>query len=244
MNRNRINFKKITPVTTFFVLINTLVFIFMTFKGGTTNISNLIKWGAVANPLIREGQFYRLITAQFIHIGLSHFLMNMLFLYLIGTDVEKLYGSFKFFIIYLASGVMGNLLNFGIREKAVSAGASTSLYGLLGVFIGFMVFHKNSHYLKNMGKTYKGIVIANIVYSFIVPNISITGHLGGFIGGFLLSGIFDVTNLKHNRDYENINIIVKIVCFLSLLFLTYILLNKGLDYSLFGKIKDFTHGIK
>lgn len=182
--------KKTFKGTYCLALINIVVFAIMTLLGGTTNINNLMRFGALSSPLVKSGEIWRLITSDFIHIGFMHLLMNLFFLLQIGPVLENLYGTRNYLIMYIMSGLMGSLFVFGLgNDSIVSAGASTSLYGMLGAVIGNLVFYRDDKGLMALGIAYLPIVLANIIFSVTNPDVSILGHLGGFAGGFLLSGI-------------------------------------------------------
>lgn len=180
----KLGFKPI--VTYVLVLINIAVFIFMSIFGGTYDINNLITFGANYQPLVLSGQWYRLVTAMFIHIGLQHLLLNMLTLYFCGVFLEKIFGHFKFLIIYLLAGIGGNLLSIAFAPDVVSAGASTSIFGMFGMFIMMGVAFPNSNYFKTIKNQFLMFVLLNFVFA-LLPNsgIDIYGHLGGLIVGFL-----------------------------------------------------------
>ena len=182
-------------VTSILLVVNILVFAIMTLAGGGQNISNLVRFGAVVKDRIAYGEWWRLFTASFIHIGFMHILLNMYFLYQIGPVFEKLYGSRNFLIIYLLAGIMGNLLTFAFGSPStVSAGASTSLYGLFGLAIGIMLNYKGDSMLSSFGASFLSVIAINIVYSLINPSIGLLGHLGGLLAGVILAGIFPVIN--------------------------------------------------
>lgn len=182
-------------VTSILLVVNILVFAIMTLAGGSQNISNLVRFGAVVKDRIAYGEWWRLFTASFIHIGFMHILLNMYFLYQIGPVFEKLYGSRNFLIIYLLAGIMGNLLTFAFGSSStVSAGASTSLYGLFGLAIGIILNYKGDSMLSSFGASFLSVIAINIVYSLINPSIGLLGHLGGLLAGVILAGIFPVIN--------------------------------------------------
>lgn len=136
----------------------------------------------------------------FIHIGIIHLLMNMYFLNNVGDVFESLYGSTKFLIIYLLCGIMGNLFTYAFGEvTSVSAGASTSLYGLFGLALGIMFNYRDNEFLRQFGSSFIGIVAINIIYSFMVPGIGITGHIGGLFGRIYSCRIFP------NNEYDFAN---------------------------------------
>ena len=101
------------PVFTYvFIVIQVAVFIWLQLNGGSTNTSTLIKYGAKVNQLIVEGEWWRFITPVFLHIGFLHLVMNTLALYFLGTAVERIYGNFRFLLIYLFAGVTGFIASF------------------------------------------------------------------------------------------------------------------------------------
>lgn len=204
------------PVTTILLLANVIVFVLMTFSGGSENTANLIRFGAMAKPLFYEGGWWRAITASFIHIGLFHILFNMYFLYSIGPVFERLYGPYKFLVIYILAGAMGNLFTYAFGNiNAISAGASTSLYGIFGLAIGLMINYKDDAILSSFGASFMSIIVINVIYSLISPNVGIMGHLGGFLGGILLAGVFPVTN----RSLPTMTIVISAFAFILLSFL-------------------------
>ncbi|MCI5839016.1 MAG: rhomboid family intramembrane serine protease [Peptoniphilaceae bacterium] len=212
--------KKITYAL---IIINLIVFALMEITGSSTDTKTLLKFGAMFKPLIFYGQYFRFITPIFVHIGLIHLLMNSYSLYILGPAFESLYGSFKFLIIYILSGIMGNILSFALADSlSISAGASTSLYGLFGLALGFTIFYRNEPYLKRFGKSFLIVIIINIFYSITNSSIGIFGHLGGLLGGFLLSGIFSVRTVKIKSLIKIVNIILFISLSLVLLYVGFI----------------------
>lgn len=209
-------------VTFVLIAINVIVFALMTLTGGSENTENLVRYGAVVKGLIAQGQWWRLLTASFIHIGLMHILFNMYFLYQLGPTFERLYGSVNFLLIYLIAGIMGNLASFAFgSEFSISAGASTSLYGMFGLALGLMLNYKNDAILHSFGASFLSIIAINIVYSFLNPRVGMLGHLGGLVGGLLLSGIFPVVNRELNSQ-------VRIISIAAIIVLIYLLITIGL----------------
>ncbi len=178
------HFKK-TYFTYIFAAINILVFLFISMQGGTTNIYNLIRFGAKYNPLIAAGEYYRLITNIFIHIGIVHLLLNTYALKILGRDIEYIFGSFKFVFIYLISGLCGSLGSF-IFSKAVSAGASGAIFGLMGAYLYFGV-RKPAIFSSRYGINIVSLLVINIIFGLLNPSIDNFAHLGGLIGGFIVS---------------------------------------------------------
>ncbi len=210
---------KISKVSLILITINIIVFMIMTLCGGSQNIDVLVKFNAMNKILVYQGQWWRLICPIFIHIGIAHLLMNMYFLYIVGSIFENLYGSLRYLIIYIACGLMGNFISYAFSNPyTISAGASTSLYGLFGLAIGLMIRYKDDKVLSSFGKSFLFIIVVNIFYSFLNPSIGVLGHFGGLLGGYLCSGIFPVLNKKMPKNKVLINIcsfiIISILCIL------------------------------
>ena len=129
-----------------------------------------------------------------------------------------LYGSKNFLIIYLVSGVLGNLVSFAFGSPGtVSAGASTSLYGMFGLALGIMLNYKNDAVLSSFGASFLSVIAINVIYSFISPNVGILGHLGGLVSGLILSGIFPVINRELASGVRIVSISAMVVLIVLLI---------------------------
>ena len=106
--------RRIPWATFLLLLIQILVFIWETLNGGSLNSNTLIRAGAKLDVLLVQGQWWRLVSPIFVHIGWEHLLINSLTLYFLGMGLEPLYGSGRFLVIYLLSGVGGNLCSFAL----------------------------------------------------------------------------------------------------------------------------------
>jgi membrane associated rhomboid family serine protease len=126
---------------------------------------------------VSDGEYYRLFTAMFMHYGIVHLLLNMYALWFLGRPLEALLGPIRFTAVYLVCGIAGDVAVYVFSPGTESAGASTALFGLFGVF--FFV-------LRKLGRSVSGLVpvlVINLFITFIVPGISIAGHIGGLIAG-------------------------------------------------------------
>ncbi|GGD04913.1 rhomboid family intramembrane serine protease [Pontibacillus salipaludis] len=174
------------PILTYlFIAINILMFVVLELNGGSQNTTTLIEYGAKFNPLIVEGEWWRIVSSMFLHIGIAHILLNMLALYYLGNAVERMFGSVRFLAIYFISGIVGGLASFALSQN-VAAGASGAIYGLFGALLFFGLIYKKL-FFRTMGSSIIGILIINIVFSFAIPQVDIGAHLGGLVGGFLAS---------------------------------------------------------
>ncbi len=181
---------KRSPVNSSFIAIIILYFIIITIGGGTTDTRTLVKYGAFFPPLISEAnQYYRFITSIFIHIGITHLIFNTYALYIFGTQIERLMGHKKYILFFLITGIGGNIATYFFNFVSVSAGASGSLFGLLGVFLYLIIHHKDMITIEGR-KSILQLLGINLLITVAIPNISITAHLGGLVIGYLASFIF------------------------------------------------------
>lgn len=174
-------------VTWILIGVTVLVFIAETLTGGSQSSQVLFRFGANMNWLVRQGDWWRLIMPIFIHIGFMHLAVNMFTLYYIGGMLEQIIGHWRFALIYILSGISGNLMSFAFsRLNSLSAGASTSLFGLFGVYIALGVVFKDNLYFRQTGRQFATLAIFNFVIDLFANGIDIWGHVGGLIGGFIL----------------------------------------------------------
>ncbi|VTS24788.1 rhomboid family intramembrane serine protease [Streptococcus pseudoporcinus] len=179
---------KKSPVTCFFLVLTILVFLAMQYYYGQAarTPQAVFHFGGMFGLAVKAtpSQIWRLLTPIFVHIGWQHFLLNTLTLFYIGQLAEKIWGSKNFFLLYLLSGVMGNLLTLQLSPGVVAAGASTSLFGIFAAIMVLGIFSENPQ-LRTFGKSYQTLIILNLVMNIFMPNVSLAGHLGGVLGGGL-----------------------------------------------------------
>lgn len=133
--------------------------------------------GSEAFTGIDDGAWYRLVTAMFIHYGLLHLLMNMWALWVLGRQLEAVLGRTRFLALYLLCGIGGNVAAYLFSPNALSAGASTALFGL---FAAYAII------VRRLGGSLSSVIpilAINLFITFAVPGISIAGHLGGLFTG-------------------------------------------------------------
>lgn len=188
---------KYYPVTCLLILANVLAFIFLTFNGGSTDSNVLFKYGAVTNYPPGDQEWWRLFAAMFLHQGFNHLFSNCFSLLVFAPPLERLMGSFKYLLLYLGSGVIGNVLTLAYYNAtymagdpySLSTGASGAVYGVYGAFL-FIALLQRAKIDMNSRKTLYSLLIAGIFFSFIMANINWMAHLGGLVGGFLIYGVF------------------------------------------------------
>jgi rhomboid protease GluP len=179
--------------TYFFIAVQVIMFLILELNGGSKDSQTLIQFGAKYNPLMIEGEWWRLVTPIFLHIGLLHLLMNTLALYYLGTAVEKMFGRSRFVIIYMLSGIAGTLASF-LFTSNLSAGASGAIFGCFGALLYFGVLYPNV-FFRTMGSNIIAVILLNLVLGFTIPGIDNAGHIGGLAGGFLAAGIVSLPHV-------------------------------------------------
>ncbi|WEV45122.1 rhomboid family intramembrane serine protease [Streptococcaceae bacterium ESL0687] len=205
-------------VTYLLTALTSLVFILMYLKYGSnmTSPRNLLASGALWGPDILEhpGHLWRLITPIFVHIGFMHFASNTFIIYFIGKDLEEVFGSFNYLILYLLSGVFGNAFVFCFDTFSLSAGASTSLFGIFAAVVGLGYISKIEA-LKEFSKGYLALILFNLAFNLFDPSISLLGHLGGALGGLLL--VFSVNLPNYQTKTSKATRFLFLVIFVILL---------------------------
>lgn len=208
-------FKPKKPIITVsLIIINVIVFILMYIFGkGSQDAFTLIKFGAFQKDLILDGEYYRLITSAFLHIGIFHLLFNCYALYVIGRQLESFLGKIKFLIIYLVSALCGSLMSM-IFPISISAGASGAIFGLLGSLLYF-----GYNYRVYLGTVLKSqiipLILINLIFGFMVSGINNAAHIGGLIGGILITMSLGIK--YKSKKSEQINGIVLLSLFLGFL---------------------------
>lgn len=213
-------FKKKKPYITYGIIaLNIIVFILMyIFGNGSYDVNTLIDFGALHSSLVKEGDIYRLLTCSFIHIGLLHLFFNMYALYIIGPQLESFYGKVKYLIIYLFSAVMGSLFSC-LFTNGVSAGASGAIFGLFGALLYF-----GYHYRVYLGSVIRSqiipLLIFNFALGFMLSGIDVSSHIGGLIGGILMSMTLGVKYKSSNSEKVN-GTIITIIFTIFMLYLLF-----------------------
>ncbi|RXI40836.1 rhomboid family intramembrane serine protease [Clostridium tetani] len=187
-NKKIKRFIKENTITFILISMNIIMYFITALLSGNiidSNINVLIFLGAKVNPLIDRGQYYRLLTCIFLHGGLIHLGLNIYALSALGPLVEKIYGKFKYLAIYFLSGICSSLLSY-FMSSSISIGASGAIFGLLGACLVISLKYKD-----RVGKVFVNniisVIFVNLIIGFSVSNVDNFGHIGGLIGGVLIS---------------------------------------------------------
>lgn len=210
------------PLLTYaFLSAQILLFILMTFNGGSTNTNTLIEYGAKFNPFIVSGQWWRLIMPMFLHIGWMHLLINSVVLYFLGIQLENYFGHLRFGLIYLLSGFAGNVASFAFNSS-ISAGASTAIFGLFGASLVLGKIYPYNPVVQQMARNFVVLIGINLVFGFLDSSIDLSGHIGGLVGGYLISTAISVKDTSSR--------LLKKRLLFAVIFLTLIVLLIALGY--------------
>ena len=204
-------FSKKTPYVTYILIFINILFYILSI------ISNSFYNSMVLNPSkILNGEYYRLLSCIFMHGGIIHLLCNMYCLYVIGPQVESFFGKFKYIIIYLLSGIIGSLMSLCITNS-ISLGASGAIFGLLGSILYF-----GYHYRVYLSQALKSqiipLIILNLFLGFILSGVDNAAHIGGLIGGILVSMMVGVKYKSSTMEKVN-GLILTIIFTLFLIYL-------------------------
>jgi membrane associated rhomboid family serine protease len=169
-------------VTKTLVAVNVGIYLLQLGMRGTINGTgnDIYRDGVLYGPLVDNGDWWRLMTAAFLHYGPIHLLMNMLGLWWFGGAVEQVLGRGRYLLLYLVSGLAGSAGALLASPNALTVGASGAIFGILGA--AFVLERQGTFVL---GGGALSVIVLNIVFTFAVPGISIGGHLGGLAGGAL-----------------------------------------------------------
>lgn len=213
------SFKK--PIVTYsLIFICILVFILMYVLGnGSKDNYTLLVFGANVDTLTKNGDYYRLFTSMFLHIGILHLLCNMYSLYIIGKEVENVFGKVKYLIIYLLSGIAGSILSLAFNHNTICAGASGAIFGLLGALLYFGYYYRT--YLgATLTRSIIPVIVLNLIIGFTSSGIDNAAHIGGLVGGILIAMAVGVPDKSNNNNKIN-GIVLSLIYFGFIIYLSF-----------------------
>lgn len=187
------SFRKNFRVTPALVIINVIIFIVMAVTGVSImspETAEILNWGANFRSFVLRGEWWRLFTACFIHIGIFHILFNMWALYDIGFFLERMIGSWRFAFAYVIAGLAGSLNSIVFHYATPSAGASGAIFGMFGLFLALLTTNILEKGFRNaMLKSIVPMILFNLLLgtSAMIDN---AGHIGGLIAGLICGYLF------------------------------------------------------
>lgn len=176
------------------MVVNVVLFVLMVIASGGKELMNpttefLIQWGANAGAYTLDGDYWRIVTAAFLHGSFLHIAMNMAVLWDVGPLVERIYGSKRFLLLYFFAAITASLNTLFWNPGGCSVGASGAVFGIFGAMLAFYQSHRKSipaHVIKEKSRVVMAVIGYNLIFGVMQPNIDNAGHVGGLIGGFLI----------------------------------------------------------
>ena len=200
------------PVISYILIaINIIVFALMYLIGnGSEDSQTLINFGANMGALTKNGEYFRLISCAFLHIGVIHLICNMYSIYAVGPTVEYFYGKLKFIFIYFYSAIIASLFVLIFQgDGVVTAGASGAIFGLMGALLYFGYSYRG--YMGNrIISSVVSVILLNLFIGFTTPGISNAAHIGGLIGGLAMSYMLGA-NIDEKKTVKINGIIITII---------------------------------
>jgi rhomboid protease GluP len=181
------NYYEKNPMTSLIILINAMMAVVILATGGFNDLINLVEWGALYPPLITfDNEWYRLLTAMFLHGSLLHVFFNMYVLFYLGALLERILGKWIFLMFYLGTGLLASFAVYALgNPNVVTVGASGAIFGIIGALF-IMTYLKPYYFNPYFVRSIRSLTFINVALTFIIPQVSFYGHIGGLLSGFLL----------------------------------------------------------
>lgn len=186
------DFRNKSYITWILIALNVITFLYLEIAGSSQDVRFMAESGAVFAPaVIYEKEYYRLVTAIFMHFGIDHIINNMIVLFALGDHLERALGHIKYLILYLISGVGSNLISMmisGPDSMVVSAGASGAVFGIVGGLIAAVLINKGR--LEDLSlKQLAVMTVLSLYLGFTEGGVDNTAHVTGMLIGILLGMI-------------------------------------------------------
>lgn len=191
-------------ITIALLAINVVIFLLSSFAFGWM----YEKGAMITEVVLRDGQYYRLFTAMFLHADPQHLINNMLMLALGGAIVENYTGHAFYFFLYMLSGLFGNMISMAYeiqnRLSWVSVGASGAIMGLVGFVVVWILVNRKT-FIRSRNLVIRLILLGGFVIEacFFQRGANIAAHTGGFVTGAVL-GVINIIVLKNNKNMEGL----------------------------------------
>ena len=219
-------FKKKTPIVTYGLLVINIVLFLITAIDCSDlfniSTSTIYKFGGLVNITSTSNlsDYLRIFTSGFLHAGIIHLAFNMYALYVIGPQLESFFGKVKYAIIYVGSIIFGNLLSLlFLQGNYISCGASGAIFGLLGALVYFG-YHYRVYLSDVIRSQIIPLIVINLLLGVLISGINIVAHIGGLIGGVLVSKAVGVKYKSTKSDQVN-GIIMSIILFSFLIYMIF-----------------------
>lgn len=183
--------QRLYSISTLFVLINIVYFLILELSGATSNIEEMVRFGASRADLVFFNyEYFRLVSSMFMHFDIMHIAGNMIILFLLGERLEHVIGKVNFILIYLLSGIFSSVFSciydIYVNDMVVSAGASGAVFGIIGALIYILAVSKRMV----EGLELRSMILMTVLmlyYGFTSSNVDNIAHIAGGLIGFVLS---------------------------------------------------------
>ena len=203
--------RRMPAVTSIIVGINVAVFFAMGLSGVSLTqptIPQLLRWGANAGPLTLGGQPWRMLTANYVHIGIIHIALNMWCFWNLGLLAERIFGGWTYFLTYTVCGIAGSLASVWWHPGVVGAGASGAIFGIAGALIAALYLGKlpiSKEALRGTLRSLLTFAAYNLFFGGVVAGIDNSAHIGGLVAGLALGAALSPHLLSPKEIKENWN---------------------------------------
>lgn len=185
-------FPQVFPIVTSILIVQTVVFVMLILKGQAFEPQSWIRYGAYEGWRIEEGEYWRFLFSLFLNVNFFQFIFSSLLIYIFGPQLEWFFGKVKFSLLFLITGIMGNVGVYFSNLQGVYTGNDFSIYGFLGVYLYLYAMKSIDPHLG------KGLFILTLINLFFHFEL-LYAHIISLISGFLLTFLF--THLKTNNKF-------------------------------------------
>ena len=175
------------------VLVSVVVFLYCDLFASEPELNKIYHWGSLYGPaVIREKEYYRLLTYMFLHMGINHIANNMILIFFLGNEVERVLGKWQFFFVYFSSGIIAGIVSIvynmlsGISVSSV--GASGAGFGLIGAVISLLLLDKRQRGRK-LAKRVLLFAALSLYAGFSEQGIDNAAHVGGLLAGVVITAL-------------------------------------------------------
>ncbi len=194
------------PITLALILVNVFIFIILTFQGSVSDPYFMYEHGAMSTDrVLSNHEWYRLLTAVFLHFGPEHLLANMIALWVFGERAEKALGKVRYLSLYLLSGYIGNGVSLLVSalsgSSVISAGASGAVFGIIGALFSIVIKNRGKYGDLTGGRAVF-IVIYSVFSGFATEGVDNGAHIGGLVTGLLLGFVMYSVENRQEKQQE------------------------------------------
>ena len=205
-----------TPYVTYALFgINALIWLIMVGLGvdyENPNPARLLAWGGNLGVVTTNGQWWRLLTAMFLHAGILHLGFNLYFMWIVGRACEQVFTPVPYAVVYVLSGLLASLVSCVFHPASVSVGASGALFGIFGAFVGFTIRRRASlpeAFVTSVRRNALFLIGINVVLGLRIEGIDLAAHIGGLVAGlgmgYLISKLAE-RSVKDAREAKAVKI--------------------------------------